>query len=139
MWRNHEGLTVCHALIIRTPLVRLYQPAASLEEDFPQVTEYLNSVTAMPLADSHDGEPENRVSNQLLSQRSQEATSEHLTSSLMSQLSDISQNETIGNESHRDEEVRQAVSRAVLESLVTGYTMTTGDPPTHTHSDKTDG
>jgi hypothetical protein len=112
------------------------QPAASLEEDFPQVADYLNSLTAT-LA----GEPENRDSSQLLSQRSQEAASERLTSSLMSRLSDLAQNEPVGDESHRDEELRQTVGHVVLESLVTGYTMTNGgtNSTTHTHSDQTDG
>ena len=103
-WRNNEGLTVCQALVIHTLLLRLCQPAASLEEDFPQVADYLNSLTAT-LADSRDSEPENRDSSQL-SQRSQEAASERLTSSLMSQLSDLAQNEPIGDESHRDEQLR---------------------------------
>ncbi len=121
---------------LHTPLLRLCQPAASLEEDFPQVADFLNSLTAT-LTDSHDGEPENRDSSQL--QRSQEAASERLTSSLMSQLSDLAQNEPIGDESHRDEELRQAVSHVVLESLVTGYTMTNGgtNSTTHAHSDQT--
>jgi hypothetical protein len=140
MWRNHEGLTVCQGLVIHTLLLRLCQPAASLEEDFPQVADYLNSLTAT-LADSSDGELENRSSSQLLSQRSQEAASESLTSSLMSQLSDLAQNEPMGDESHRDEQLRQAVGHVVLESLVTGYTMASGDAnsTTHTHLDQTDG
>jgi len=140
MWRNNEGLTVCPALVIHTPLLRLCQPAASLEDDFPQVAGYLNSLTAT-LADSHDGEPENRESSQLLSQRSQEAASERLTSSLMSQLSDLAQNEPVGNESRRDEVLRQAVGDVVLESLVTGYTMASGgtNSTTHTHLDQADG
>jgi hypothetical protein len=140
MWRNKEGLTVCQNLVIHTSLLRPCQPAASLEEDFPQVADYLNSLTAT-LTDSHDGEAEDRDSSQLLSQRSQEAASERLTSSLMSQLSDLAQNEPIGDESHRDEELRQTVSHVVLESLVTGYTMANRgtDSTTHTHSDETDG
>lgn len=99
---------------------------------------YLNSIIDTPLADS---QPENRVSSQLLTQQSQEATSERLTSSLMSQLRDIAQNETAGDEGHRDEELRQVVGRAVLESLITGFSMTDGgaDTTTNRHSDQTDG
>jgi hypothetical protein len=136
MWRNNDGLTVCRALVIHSPLLRLCQPAASLEEDFPLVADFLSYLT-----DSHDGEPENRDSGQLLSQGSQEAASERLTSSLVSQLSDLAQNEPIGDESHRDEELRQAVGHVVLESLVTGYSMANGgtNSTTHTHSDQTDG
>lgn len=122
------------------PFLRLYQPAASLEEDFPQVADFLNSLTAATLTDSHDGGPENRDSSRLLSQRSQEAASERLSSSLMSQISDLAQNEPIGDEGRRDEELRQAVGRVVLESLVTGYTMGTGgtNSTTHTDLDQTD-
>ena len=48
----------------------------------------------------------------------------------MSQLSDIAQNEMTGGESHRDEELRQAVSRAVWDGMVTGYGMVNGDVAT---------
>jgi len=124
LWRNHEGLT----------------PAASLVQDFPQVAGYLNSIIDTPLADS-DSQPEDRVSSQLLIQQSQEATSERLTSSLMSQLRDIAQNEAGGDESHRDEELRQVVGRAVMESLIAGFTMTDGgaDTTTSWRLDQTDG
>ena len=61
----------------------------------------------------------------------------------MSQLRDIAQNGTAGDEGHRDEELRQVVGRAVLESLITGFTMTDGgggaDTTTNRHSDQTDG
>jgi len=124
----------CHSF--HTPLLRLCQPAASLEEDFPQVADYLNSLTT----DSHDGE----AASQLLSQRRiQETASEHLTCSLMSQLSDLAQNEPIGDESRRDDELRQAVGHVVLESLVTGYTIANGDTNSTTdaraHSDDANG
>ena len=56
----------------------------------------------------------------------------------MSQLGDIAQNETAGDESHRDEELRQVVGRAVLESLITGFSMT-DDTTTRRRSDQTDG
>jgi len=111
VWRNHDGLT----------------PAASLEEDFPQVAAFLNSITSAPLASSQSGQPENHVSGQPPSQHSQEVASERLTSSLMSQLGNIAQNEMAGDEGHRDEELRQAVTRAVLEGMVTGYGMATGE------------
>jgi uncharacterized protein len=125
MWRNNDGLTVCHALVIHIPVLRLCQPAASLEEDFPLVADFLSYLTG-----PHDGEPENRDSSQLLSEGSQEAASEHLTSSLMSQISDLAQNEPI-----EDEQLRQAVGHVVLESLVTGYSMVNGG----TDSDQTGG
>ncbi|KAI0288003.1 ankyrin repeat-containing domain protein [Russula brevipes] len=105
-WRNHEGLT----------------PAASLEEDFPQVAAYLISVTVQ------DGPSQDRVFNQSPSQHSQEAASERLTSSLMNRLRVIAENESAGDdESHRDEELRQAVCHTVLQGMATGYTMANGD------------
>jgi len=106
-WKNQEGLT----------------PATSLEEEFPQVAAYLNSITATSL-DSQRGQPEDRISTQPPSQHSQEAASERLTSSLMSRLTVIAQNDRAEDGSHRDEELVQAVSRAVLDGLATGYTMT---------------
>jgi len=110
-WQNNEGLT----------------PAASLEEDFPQVAAYLNSIVTTPLAGSQSGQAQNRISSQPPSQHSQEVASERLTSSLMSQLSDIAQNEMTGDESHIDEELRQAVSRVVWDGMVTGYGMANED------------
>jgi hypothetical protein len=76
-----------------------------------------------PLDGSQSGQPQNRISSQPPSQHSQEVASERLTSSLMNHLSDIAQNEMTGDESHTDEELRQAVTRAVLDGIVTGYGM----------------
>jgi hypothetical protein len=76
-----------------------------------------------PLDGSQSGQPPNRISSQPPSQHSQEVASERLTSSLMNHLSDIAQNEMTGDESHTDEELRQAVTRAVLDGIVTGYGM----------------
>ncbi|KAI9512049.1 ankyrin [Russula earlei] len=102
-WRNHEGFT----------------PAASLANDFPQVSAYLNSITATP-----PGPPETFCPP---SQYSQEMASERLTCSLMNQLRDIAQDETGGGEGLRDEELRQAVTATVLEGMVTGYSLAHGD------------
>jgi uncharacterized protein len=93
------------------------------------VAAYLNSITAVRPGSPHQLH-ETRISSQLEqpSQHSQEAASECLTSSLMSQLNDIAQREAeAGDDSQREEELRQAVSRAVIESIVTGYTMANGD------------
>ena len=45
----------------------------------------------------------------------------------MGQLGNIAQNEAAGDEGRRDEELRQAVTRAVLEGVITGYGMATED------------
>jgi len=89
----------------------------------------LNSITATPL-DSQRGQAEDRISTQPLSQHSQEVASERLTSSLLSRLTDIAQNDGAADESHRDGELVQAVSRAVLDGLATGYTMAHEDDVT---------
>jgi hypothetical protein len=94
------------------------------------VAAYLNSITAARATGSPHQLHETRISNQLEqpSQHSQETASECLTSSFMSQLNDIAQREEeAGDDSHREEELRQAVGRAVIESIVTGYTMANGD------------
>jgi len=104
-WENHEGLT----------------PADFLREDFPRVATFLDSLTASLATDAPD------ISNPMVqpSQHSQEAASERLTSSLMTQLSDIVQRgEEVGDGSHGEEELRRVVRGAVLEGVVTGYSMT---------------
>jgi len=104
-WQNHEGLT----------------PADFLREDFPSVATYLNSLTASIATDTPDN-----ISNPMVrpSQHSQEAASERLTSSLMDQLRDIVQRgEELGDSSHGEEELRRVVRGAVLEGMVTGYSM----------------
>ncbi len=45
----------------------------------------------------------------------------------MVQLGNITQNEIAGGEGHRDKELRQAVTRTVLEGVITRYSMATGD------------
>lgn len=110
-WRNHEGLT----------------PAGSLREDFPRVAAHLDSLTASLAADAPDERYGNNTRVQV-SQHSQEAASERLTYSLMNQLRDIVQNgEEVGDGSHGEEELRRVVRGAVLEGVVTGYSMANGD------------
>jgi uncharacterized protein len=94
------------------------------------VAAYLNSVTATPAADSRHAPHENCISIPVEqpSQHSQEAASERLTSLLMGQLDEIAKmEEEAGDEGQREEALRQAVSHAVVESVVTGYTMANGD------------
>jgi uncharacterized protein len=91
------------------------------------VAGYLNSVTA---TDSRHAPHENSISIPVEqpSQHSQEAASERLTSLLIGQLDEIAKREgEAGDEGEREEALRQAVSRAVVESMVTGYTMASGD------------
>jgi len=93
------------------------------------VATYLDSLTASPAADTPE-KCEINISNPMvqLSQHSQEAVSERLTSSLMNQLGDIAQKgEEVGDGSRGEEELRRVVRGAVLEGMVTGYSMANGD------------
>ncbi|KAI9440043.1 ankyrin [Lactarius indigo] len=109
--RNHEGLT----------------PADFLREDFPRVAAYLDTLTTSLATDTPGEKCENNPRVQL-SQHSQEAASERLTSSLMNQLRDIAQKgEEIADGSHGEEELGRVVRGAVLEGMVTGYSMANDD------------
>ncbi|KAH9037874.1 ankyrin [Lactarius pseudohatsudake] len=109
--RNNEGLT----------------PADFLREDFPRVAAYLDSLTTSLATDTPD---EKHLMVQP-SQHSQEAASEHLTSSLMNQLRDIAQGgEEVGDGSRGEEELRRVVRDAVLDGMVAGYSMVNGDDDT---------
>ena len=88
---------------------------------------YLDSLTA---SDPPDEKREHDISNPMVqpSQHSQEAASERLTSSLMNQLRDLVQSgDEVGDGSRGEEELRRVVHDAVLEGVVTGYSMTNGD------------
>lgn len=96
------------------------QPIEHLEEDFPDVAAFvrarcdpsdpLSGVTAEPQPSQH----------------SQDAASETLTSNLIQSVSDIMQRaEAEGT--NPDDELRAAVSRTVLEGVLTGYDLSTQD------------
>lgn len=114
--RNNEGLT----------------PADFLREDFPRVAAYLDSLTTSLATDT----PDEKYLMVQPSQHSQEVASEHLTSSLMNQLRDIAQKgEEVGDGSHGEEELRRVVRDAVLDGMVTGYSMVNGDDDTETRGE----
>ncbi|KAI6116885.1 hypothetical protein EV401DRAFT_2058038 [Pisolithus croceorrhizus] len=80
-------------------------PADHLEEDFPDVAAFLSEI---PISQP--------------SQHQQDAASETLTLALMQSVQDIMRwAET--DDTDPDEELRQAVSRAVLEGVLAGYEM----------------
>jgi len=58
------------------------------------------------------------------SQHSQHVASERLTSALMASVQEIMQRAEVENRDP-EEELRQAVSRTVLEGVVTGFEMST--------------
>lgn len=96
-----------------------------LAEDFPAVARFLESLS-----------PSHSVSTTTTttitdaptppSQHHQNAVSERLTSALMASVQDIMQRaEAEGRDP--DEELRQVVGRTVLEGVVSGFEMTTGE------------
>ncbi|RDB25523.1 hypothetical protein Hypma_006508 [Hypsizygus marmoreus] len=93
-------------------------PIEHLTEDFGHVATYLQSLSS-PTAPEAPGPLQP-------SQHQQNAASEQLTSELMASVQDIMQRaEAEGRDP--DEELRQVVSRTVLEGVVTGFQMTTDD------------
>ncbi|KAJ7707763.1 ankyrin repeat-containing domain protein [Mycena rosella] len=90
-------------------------PIDHLQEEFSEVASYLQSVATPTSA------PTIEIVQQP-SQREQDMASEQLTSALMSSVEDIMQRaEAEGRDP--EEELRQIVSRTVLEGVVTGYAM----------------
>ncbi|KAF8149848.1 ankyrin [Crassisporium funariophilum] len=93
-------------------------PIEHLGEEFPQISAYLRSTfDSSSLASAED-------TSIPPSQHSQNAVTEQLTSALMTSVQEIMERaEAEGRDP--DEELRQAVSRTVLQGVVTGFDMTT--------------
>lgn len=93
------------------------QPAANLAEEFPEVSAYLESIAPSASAGQARAQTIHAPS-----QYAQEQASETLTSSLMDSVQDIMQRaEAEGRDP--DAELREAVGRAVLQGVVTGYEL----------------
>ncbi|KAG8213402.1 hypothetical protein J3R82DRAFT_11902 [Butyriboletus roseoflavus] len=125
-WRNRAGVSV-RSLPQLSSLVLIVapKPIEHLEEDFPHVTAFLQS-RLHPSARTSPADPR-------LSQHSQNAASETLTSNLIQSVSDIMQRaEAQGTDP--DEQLRAVVSRTVLEGVATGYDLSTQDTPQDQHS-----
>ncbi|KAK2462977.1 hypothetical protein APHAL10511_005029 [Amanita phalloides] len=89
-------------------------PPDHLQEEFPDVADYLRSLTS---SSTRGSQP---------SQYQQELVSDQLTSQLMDSVQDIMQRaEQNGREP--DDELRQAVSRVVLDGVTTGYNIAAGE------------
>ncbi|KAF8440536.1 ankyrin repeat-containing domain protein [Boletus edulis BED1] len=96
-------------------------PIEHIQEDFPEVAAFLQSRLdpSAPLNNVIPAEPQ-------LSQHSQNAASETLTSNLIQSVSDIMQRaEAQGTDP--DQELRAAVSQTVLDGVLTGYELSTQD------------
>ena len=88
------------------------------DEELPEVAAYLRSLEG-PTAEAT---PASTTLEQP-SQHAQNVASEHLTSSLLQSVQAVMQRaEAEGREASEDE-LRQIVSRAVIEGVVTGYGM----------------
>ena len=95
------------------------QPIEHLEEDFPVVAAYLRSIS-----NPDQGPPRNHQQNarERPSQHTQNIASELLTSELMSTVHEIMErSEREGTDP--DEELRTAVSKTVVEGVVTGIDL----------------
>lgn len=100
------------------------QPVDHLSEEFPQVANYLRSVTnTQPIRVNTNAPPRAR---QRPSQHQQNIASDELTSSLIQSVQNIMERaEAEGRDP--DEELRQVVGRTVLEGVLTGYEMATDE------------
>ena len=95
------------------------KPIEHLEEDSPVVAAYLRSIS-----NPDQGQPRDNQQNvqEQPSQHTQNVASELLTSELMSTVQEIMErSEREGTDP--DEELRAAVSRTVIEGVVTGFDL----------------
>ncbi|KAG6332758.1 hypothetical protein ID866_6332 [Astraeus odoratus] len=105
-----------HGAIIDRRNIEGVSPIEYLEDDYPDVAAFLRShLTASPVTASE---------TPILppSQHQQDAASETLTSALMQSVHDIMQRAEADG-TNPDGELREAVGRAVLEGVFTGYEM----------------
>lgn len=96
-----------------------------LQEDFPEVATYLESVASTIRTDA-PGAPQNAVqttsTHYTPSQHAQNIASEELTSEMMEAVQEIMQrHEAAGTDP--DSELRTLVGQTVLEGVATGYQM----------------
>ena len=112
---NNEGISVRLIVIYDgVVLLTICQPIEHLREDFGDVANYLETTSTASISAPHN-QP---------SQHSQHVASEQLTSALMASVQEIMQRAEAENRDP-EEELRQAVSRTVLEGVVTGFEMST--------------
>lgn len=108
-------------LLPYVPVADYTKPVEHLSEDFNEVATYLQSTLAISPATNLSSVQPNPPS-----QHFQNVASEHLTSELMASVEGIVQRaEAEGRDP--EEEIRQVVSRTVLQGVVTGFDMSTID------------
>ncbi|RDX42124.1 ankyrin [Lentinus brumalis] len=110
-----------HGAVVNRQNAEGISPAQHLEdEEFPDVAAYLRSVegpTAVGANAATTSAPEQP------SQHAQNVASENLTSSLLQSVQAVMQRAEAEGREASDDELRQIVSRAVIEGVVTGYGM----------------
>jgi hypothetical protein len=118
---NNEGISVRFHVAPVRPIADDTKPSEHLSEDFNEVAIYLQSTLAT--SPSINLSP---VQPSPPSQHLQNVASEHLTSELMASVEGIIQRaEAEGRDP--EEEIRQVVSRTVLQGVATGFDMSTID------------
>ncbi|KAI0691519.1 ankyrin repeat-containing domain protein [Cerioporus squamosus] len=112
-----------HGAVVNRQNAEGISPAQYLEdEDFPEVAAYLRGV-AGPTATSVGASPATTHAPEQPSQHAQNVASENLTSSLLQSVQAVMQRAEVEGREASDDELRQIVSRAVIEGVVTGYGM----------------
>jgi hypothetical protein len=118
---NNDGISVRTAISrsqLRPDLARGFlQPVEHLSTDFPEVSNYLQSLLQPGTAPSPDS---SATSAQQPSQYHQEIASEQLTTTLMQSAQEIMQRAEVGGRDP-EEDLRQVVGRTVLEGMIAGY------------------
>ncbi|KAF8071732.1 hypothetical protein FPV67DRAFT_1482477 [Lyophyllum atratum] len=105
-------------------------PIEHLEEDFPHIASFLQGLGTTTTTTNGNG-----TTPQSPSQHEQNAASEQLTDALMASVEDIMQRAAAEGRDP-DEELRAAVSNAVLQGVVTGFQMTTDEGDNDTKDDR---
>jgi hypothetical protein len=119
---NNDGISVRFTSPLYIRVVDSPKPVEHLNEDFNQVATYLQSTLTSPTTTILSTPTQPNPPSQHL----QNIASEHLTSELMASVESIIQRaEAEGRDP--EEEIRQVVSRTVLQGVVTGFDMTTHD------------
>jgi hypothetical protein len=102
-----------------------FQPIVHLQEEFPDIARYLQSLTtaAQPISGQPPAQP---------SQHQQEIVSEQLTTQLMDSVQGIMQRaEEEGRDP--DQELRDAISKTVLDGVAKGHDLAAGESADAAH------
>lgn len=126
--RNYEGLSVQYIFYFFCNSTRLTcccsptQPAESLEEDFPEISSYLRSLSST--SDTTNSATNTNVlppNSQLPSEHAADAASDALTANLIASVRELAMSSRDGGSAQpSEEEIRSAVERVVLRGIDVG-------------------